>query len=410
MAAPEDQPGTSDWGTRVPEPPREPTVTDAPEPSPSVPLWGSPHPPVPSSEPAPGKAVGVPSTGRANAVGGIVVGVIVLGIVIAIAVAVVKAGPERGNRAKTVACVEDYLDAVAAGNSARVRAYAQVFPTGIDESEKALISDQVLAVSAEASPISDVSVEYAETLPLEMHKVHANFVMGDRLVEYDFMLSPLVDPPAAGPKCHIFDVLYEMGELSGAGGVVAVNGQPVLPDQSVILAVPGTYEVTSTSPYFAVENGTFRLAPSAKPSDRTKQPPTNLVLTDKGVDVFGTAVRDAVDTCLTSRTLDAGCGLDVAPVLADGTVVDEGSLVRTLTPEAATRLDTLTASLDDTDHTLAVATVSPGDVIITATGTRDGVKISGQISDGAITPGGTPTQLGIPGVQMADPDLQVVWR
>ncbi|MCL2467837.1 MAG: hypothetical protein FWF02_04450 [Micrococcales bacterium] len=61
-------------------------------------------------------------------------------------------------------------------------------------------------------------------------------------------------------------------------------------------------------------------------------------LTDEGVDAFRSAVRPAVDTCLASRMLAAGCGLDVAPVLADGTVVDEGSLTRTLAPGTEARI------------------------------------------------------------------------
>jgi len=55
--------------------------------------------------------------------------------------------------------------------------------------------------------------------------------------------------------------------------------------------------------------------------------------------------------------------------------------------------------------------ISAGDVITTATGTRNGQPVSGEIARGSTTmgPTTTPTRLGVPSVDLGDPSHPVTW-
>ncbi|MCL2467838.1 MAG: hypothetical protein FWF02_04445 [Micrococcales bacterium] len=331
-----------------------------------------------------------PAPSRKKLVGGCLLLVLVLVALPALVMFLSRNETKKEAKQAAVECVEGYLGALAAADAKAVLAYVD---------GPVLATDEVLAASAKAAPITDVRVEhvYGST---DSATVRATFVLGSADVVYVYEVAKWSGPWKVTNGTEL------VRDLVASDIGLVVNGQAVpgtaFGSDGLSFLVPGTYTVTTSTQYYTVVDGTFAL-----PADKPK---VALALSDEGVEVFRTAVRAAVDTCLASTDLVAGCGLDVAAVLEDGTAVDAGSVTRTLTPEAEASLAELVPYVTPFNPMCPYAP-SPGPVVTSATGVRDGQAVSGDVGirSTEMGPGVSPMTLGAPRVQMTDPALPVTW-
>ncbi len=400
-------PSQSGDGSAVPEPP----LTATPRPGvPTGPVAGGPYPSgpgVPYPPPrlyqhgyGPGPA---PARGRRRLVWGLAIGGVVLLLVGAgVLAARGKAEREADQRAAAVAVVEEYLGAVAAADADRVR---ELLPDYLDDGSTALITDEVLAASAALAPLTDIQVALVSVTESEYHpeaEIRATYRLGGDQAVQTFAMSGSVS--SGGTEWNMVGSTATYSGASLDGIEVAVNGQ-VAPsgDDELHLVVPGAYQVTATSPYYRLDQADLRLTDPSSSQLRDIVP----TLTDEGKQAFRTAVRGAVDACLASKDLVAGCGLDLEATLSNGTV-DDGTLTRTLTPEAEAALAVLEPRLEASRPSIATCGVIGG-VTTTATGTVDGQRGTIEITEGFAGLGGTLISLKNPSVTMTDPALPVTW-
>lgn len=351
-----------------------------------------------------------PASGRGSR--RLVVGLVGGGVVLALVVAVVaalavrdRASQKADRSVAAVSLVENYLAAVA---DADADAVLRLLPDYLDEhGSTALISDEVLAVSAQAAPLTDVQVELVSVTEGEYYPkavVRATYRLGGDQAEQTFDLSGSPGRSGDAQWALLGSTATYDAPAPLEGIEVAVNGQ-VVPsgEEQVHLVVPGAYQVTATSPYYRLDQSDLRL------TDVASSPWWDIVpaLSEEGVQAFRTAVRGAVDGCLASKNLGAGCGLDVEATMSNGTV-DDGTLTRTLTPEAEAALATLEPTLRTGNPSVATCGTIGG-VTTTAQGTIDGRRGTIEITRGFAGLGGTPISLRNPSVTMTDPALSVTW-
>ena len=186
--------------------------------------------------------------------------------------------------------------------------------------------------------------------------------------------------------------LYRFGGLG-----LTLNGIPVDAEHEVSV-FPGAYELGVSEPNFELKGDTvvFALEPYSPADDSAIE----AGLTEDALAEFRTLVRAAVDECIASTTLAAGCGLELPGTLSDGTVLTEGTIVRTLSSDTILTLESLEPRLSYENPTLAQGDYIGG-VTTTATCTKDG-------STGSCTVLFGPT-LGSPSVDMAAENPKVLW-
>ncbi len=123
-------------------------------------------------------------------------------------------------------------------------------------------------------------------------------------------------------------------------------------------------------------------------------------LSEEGLTQFRQLVRAAVDACIASPNLAAGCGIDIPAVLSDGTQMIEGTLRRSLTADTQVKLESLEATLS-----YDVPTLARGDYIgglqVEGTCTQNGVSGTCSVLFGP--------SLGAPSVDMAAETPTVLW-
>ena len=113
------------------------------------------------------------------------------------------------------------------------------------------------------------------------------------------------------------------------------------------------------------------------------------------------AVDDAVQACLEQTTLEAGCGMTPVPTTSDdGWTMVENTVERSISEDTQRTIDTMEATPSSDEPTYVEGT-SVGSVTTTIECTKDGQKGRCEMWLG----GG----MGIPNVDMADPELPVTW-
>ncbi len=295
---------------------------------------------------------------------------------------------------------QQYYQAIADGDAA-----AALDRLASEPSSTALLTDDVLAASTKAAPISDIAT-VVESSTADEAQVTVEYQMGGQGVEQTLTVQKIDGDWKVGQGTATVDLT-----AAGTGSLpLQLNGSPVdEPSQAVLF--PGSYTLTTTAPYVVLGDNTFEVTDI----DVVEAAAVTATLTDDGVAAFQAAVRGSVDACVAATTIAMDCAwLPMASTLDNGTELVDGTIQRTLTPAAQTWLDELSPTLDTDDPALAsvpqpdTATVG---VTVFAHGIYGGQEVSGPISSG--TPD-APVEMvfpfGRPTIDMSDPDnLAVVW-
>lgn len=282
------------------------------------PLPGHGHAPVPPRKKLP-----------TGALVGIIAGALVLLLAIVLGVVfAVRGATTAGAAPETV--VSDYLKAVAAGDSEAALAMLDSKPR-----QGALLSDEALAAASAKGTIENIVV----SVPKGSDKgysipVRVDYTIGGKPVSGQFDVVDYEDD-GTWKLAHGTVDIYLGGSFRGLNATV--NGVPV--DSDSITVFPGTVTVAIDNPTYTVSGTTTLLA--ADPNDFSLRFDTTVELSDEGTSLFQTAVRSAVDACIASKNLAAGCGIDIPETLSDGTKIIDGTITRTLRAETQAKLANL---------------------------------------------------------------------
>lgn len=284
---------------------------------------------------------------------------------------------------------ESYFTALADGD-----AKAAIKFLSVDKSESTLLTDDVLAASLEAAPLDDIEiVDEGQKKGSVVDDLVVGFTLGGEPYESTLSLNDYdgdnVWEITSGGVNYI-----EVYRFQGLG--LTINGTPFDGEEAMVF--PGTYELG-----LAGENFTLGDDPVVTAYDGYNAPDMSLLeptLTEAGLAAFRSVVHAAVDACIASTALAAGCGLDIPGTLSDGTQMSDGTISRTLSAEAITTIDSMVPTLSFTNPTLA-----EGEFI-------GGVTTSGQCTQNGQS--GTCSvlfgpSLGRPSVDMGADDLTVLW-
>jgi hypothetical protein len=283
--------------------------------------------------------------------------------------------------------VEDYFAAIADGDAETALGLMSDAPD-----DDTLLTDEVLAASNELAPIT--AVEVADlTDGSSSGEVSVNYLLGDAPVTASYNV---VDYDDDGTWELTGGLGYlSLSRFTGLG--VTVNGQPV--EASGELQVfPGTYEFATTLPNFTL-TGTTTVA-ATEPFATVDTTDIEPALSEPALAQFRSLVKAAVDACVASTSLAAGCGLDLPPTLDDGTQLTDGTISRSLSAEGTVTIDSMVPTLSYDNPTLA-----QGDFI-------GSVSTSGQCTQAGAT--GTcdvlfGPSLGRPSIDMAAETPTVLW-
>ncbi|MFS0734312.1 hypothetical protein ABC304_01380 [Microbacterium sp. 1P10UB] len=339
------------------------TSTSAPT---SAPTWAPTSPPMPApprepatraAQRAAGRALNAePSTAelspqvlwapppkrrrRRGLIWGIVIAAVLLvaaGVVAFLLYQNARAAAEASGAA-AAASVEDYFTAIASGDAATALTFVDGAPTG------GLLTDDALAASAALAPLTGISAT-SDPIWGDSGQVRVSYVLGGRPVTAAYDVTD-IDGDAVWTIADVPEV--QLGSRL-AGLPVLLAGVPFT--NGTIDAFPGTYPATMGGDVYTVAaDATVTVT---GPQEATVGPDVVPSLTDAGVQAYRTAVASAVNTCLASRALASGCGLDLPPTLSDGTTLYDGTVFRTLTPEAQAGLAAVVPELDPTQSALA---------------------------------------------------------
>jgi hypothetical protein len=303
--------------------------------------------------------------------------------------------------------VRGYLAALAAGDADKAVGYLAQRPAST-----VLMTEEVLAASAKAAPITKISVPTVDpnagTVPasyrLGDQTVHSTFIAhrvnGRYLIDNGFLTVDLTALPSALP--------------------VAVNGVPIKDDAIALL--PGSYTLSVRSHYLGLagDRELTIAGPQAVPTLSVRPE-----VTAEGTRAARKAVSAAVADCLKSTHRKAGCGLTVPDRASDGSNIVDGTVHRSLSDSAKARLEELAPTVDPGNPRKATAPLGSGAVLTTAT-CQDKAGSSGKStgkSTGKKTKktkkkqttrscviSGTGTALATPVISLSASGVQVSWQ
>lgn len=357
-----------------------------------VPQPGQPGAFDPSQPTPPRKGL---STG---AIIGIVAGGIVLLLIVAGVVAIGALTAPRGtggsaneespSSAQTApAAVDEYLTAIADGD-------AELAGSFVDRtSSDTLLTDEVLAKSAELAPITNIVVDEDVIEEDETESVvSATFDVGDKTVTRDFRVWNFSD------EWQIFDGLMNVS-LSPFGGLDStVNG--VVPGDDYARVFPGTYQIELGVEQFTLsgDTNTFTLVTE---EDSEAMYDVQPVLTEEATEKFRALVRTSLTECVAQTSLATPCGLDVTGPLSDGAMPVDGTIQRTLTAEGDAALNSLKPT-PSYDQPTVVSSSDYIQINTTLEADVDGQRVSGELLFGG--------QLKQPHVDFAQKSPAVTWE
>lgn len=320
--------GESEWPRGVTLSEREPAL----EPGASLPAGGTPEPslddedelePVPTSLAEPLLASGG-AWPPASAVSHDVVHVRVApwapfttGLALAVAMVLVSAAilSQTGRLGLTLAVltgqvptsadavVDAYLGAIARGDAEKAASYLSPQPT-----TTVLLTDAVLKKSNELSPFTIVSVKAGLSDLNGTQRVTATYKIGDVAVSTAFTTAfsegqwVIRDDPGR----------IGVGSLRASGIPLFINGQEVPENIDSLPAFPGTYELSTQSPYISFTSPSTLIVRSSDEAPIIGA--VKLELTPAGRQAALDAVRTAVNACLGKKELQPdGCPQNIEP-------------------------------------------------------------------------------------------------
>jgi len=344
--------------------------------------------PAPSAYPAPGGPT--PPAPRKGLSRGAIIAIVV-GIVAVIGVGLGIAGSmllsnQRGGEGSPPAVVTTYLEALAASD-----AEAAIAQLADPPAESPLLTDEALQASNELAPLTDIVVEPVDDVS-EYTRVTATYSLGGEPVTASFDVVQGEDGVG-----RIQDGVNELWLSRALTGIAAVNGVPV--EGETVAAFPGAYEVSSTSEYHEISGTTTVTVPDATTFVGFED--VTPALNDAGVTAFRDAITTAVQGCLASKNLVAGCGVDLEETLSDGTRVFDGTVTRTLTADGQADLANLTPELVPSEPLKASSSSIYG-LDITAECEKNGSRGQCTIFMGP--------QFGSPVVDFGQDPIAVIWE
>lgn len=261
---------------------------------------------------------------------GIIAAVAALGfaaIVVAVVIDHQDAQPRSAAAAETV---EHFLQALADSDAETALSLLSEEPR-----ETTFLTDDVLAASNALAPLDDIEVT-ASSHPDDSGFVSASYSLGDLSTTTMFRVEYRDRDEGWRISGGTSELYFDAGgNLNGLD--LSLNGQPVESDYFVVF--PGTYELSTTTRYIALSGSIVTTV--QYPDDDVDASDIEAKLTDEGLNVFEDAVRTAVADCLSSKMLEADCGLSVTGLMMNGQMVQDGTITRTLGADAQATLDSL---------------------------------------------------------------------
>jgi len=283
-----------------------------------------------------------------------------------------------------------FVDALVAGDADAAAAMLGVTASGLTSAEtwKSML---------EAYPISDVNVTAMGKDSWDDQLVEVDYTMNEQSVS--FMMT--IDVDLTTPENTVID--YDLPTLHITDGYegfdITLNGVPLAnPSDSEHDIFPGSYTVSTTTAYFAIESDPIVASEGINFLYPYEHEPA---LTDEGVTKFRDVVRAAVEGCISTTTLEAGCGLTVSGGLAGGGSIVDGSVERTISDEQWTKIDEMIPTTDSWDGGLVQEGNSIGPVSFFADWNQNGRSGRDEIHGGP--------WLDSPHVDFADPEFTVTW-
>ena len=282
--------------------------------------------------------------------------------------------------------VTDYLTAIADGDAKTALGYLSSPP-----SDSTLLTDEALAASAELAPITEIDVPETKG-DSGSADVTATYMLNGEPITTTFSTSDYDDDgkwEISGGTGSIYTEPFD-----GLG--LTINGQEV--DAESVEVFPGTYELATSLKNFTLSGPTTVTITEPYESADTSQ--IKPALTEEALQQFRGLVRAAVDACIASTTLAAGCGIDLPATISDGTQLADGTITRSLSADANATLDSLEATPSYDNPTLVEGEYI-GSPSVEADCTKDGAT-------GRCSIYFAPA-LGTPSVDMASDNPVVNW-
>lgn len=304
-----------------------------------------------------------------------------------------------------VEAAESYLHALAAGDADRARELVGGDP------EAPLLSKTALDRSNQLAPITNISVEVSGTDERKSDgskQVIATFNVGDVHVTKELTVS------GTGNRVRrIADatVTWDASDrrLADLGGLV-VNGVEIS-DPGYLTAFPGAYEFALGNKFYEIVGETQVIIANSKEEAAVED--MDFELTQTAIDDFRALVAASLDECLASKEANSSCGIDLPSTFKGGETVVDGTVTRTLTTEGRETLETLIPEPDLTKPLMLTATGRFA-TKITATFTRDGATVEGEVNWGLTGSSDVmnwdTTSAKKPSVDFGTENPTVVWR
>ncbi len=230
-----------------------------------------------------------------------------------------------------VTAASSYYEALAANDAATALTYVESRGSSTD-----LLTDEVLAYSNEIAPITDIEVTAPDDADESDYSV-------DLAVSYKIGEQEINETLTAGishdGQVSLYIYLADFDPSRQLNGLdVLVNDTPV---SSTAALFPGSYEVTTATENFEVtgEDASFTVT-----ENYVSLTNIQASLTEDGLSAFREVVAADVEACMSSDSLNPGCGLEVPETLSDGTKVTDGTVEWSLTRDMRTTLENMDAT------------------------------------------------------------------
>jgi len=276
-------------------------------------------------------------------------------LIIVLAVVVVLAGlavflvprflddPDKpGNALSPTEAVQEYLNAVAAGDATTALLYSTQKPA----EDTVFTSDNFLKSLMQASPITNIDVPGDQTTTSPA-KIQATYTLNGENVQAFFT----VQKYGRLWRLDIGFLPLNLTELTNQGVPLAINSVSLDLITKVYL-FPGVYTFTSLNPMLDLTLPTFTIDYPENPTIFRE----GFTLSQQGVATIQQAAANHLTTCLATKELSpAGCGFGFAGTNTGE--VDPATITWTLTDDSAD-ISTITPSLDGNSVSTAEATIS----------------------------------------------------
>lgn len=290
--------------------------------------------------------------------------------------------------------VKNYLNALADGDAQRALGYLE-WDQDPGSEKISLLTDKVLDEAE--SPYPNLVTDVSLSTPLHLddgYSLYAEYTLEGVPVRQKFVLSE-----RQGKWKIVAETAVVRVSLDHGTSALEVNSVPVPDGLTDFYLFPGSYRVTTSSVYYEFDSFALELYDYHAVSTVVNVALPELLITQKGREIFRAAVSKALSDCLDEHGIEAGCGLDLATTLDDGTVVDDGSITRTASPAVWAELEECSPRLVRGPNQIELRG-SLGAIQTTGSGTRNGTPTTFDLDiplDGTIV------------VDMASPEPEVRW-